>query len=60
MRTRDMGWSCRHSNRITHLLECVFTLDRRDDSNDEVRLVIQDLEKFWVLTEITILPFLEN
>ena len=27
MRTREMGWSCRHSSRITHLLECVFTLD---------------------------------
>ena len=27
MRTRDMGWSCRHSSRITHLLECVFTLE---------------------------------
>ena len=29
----------------------------RDDSNGEVRLVIQDLENFWILTEITILPF---
>ena len=27
MRTRDMGWSFRHSSRITNLLECVFTLD---------------------------------
>ena len=27
MRTQDMGWSCRHSSRITHLLECVFTLE---------------------------------
>ena len=29
----------------------------RDDSNGEVRFVIRDLENFWVLTEITILPF---
>ena len=27
MRTRDMGLACRHSSRITYLLECVFTLD---------------------------------
>ena len=27
MRTRDMGWSFRHSSRITNLLECVFTLE---------------------------------
>ena len=25
MRTWDMGWSFRHSSRITNLLECVFT-----------------------------------
>ena len=25
VRTRDMGWSFRHSSRITNLLECVFT-----------------------------------
>ena len=25
VRTRDMGWSIRHSSRITNLLECVFT-----------------------------------
>ena len=24
MRTRDMGWSFRHSRRITNLLECVY------------------------------------
>ena len=29
----------------------------RDDSNGEVRFVIRDLEKFWVLTKITVLPF---
>ena len=29
----------------------------QDDSNSEVRFVIQDLEKFRILTEITILPF---
>ena len=28
-----------------------------DDSNGEIRFVIQDLEKFLILTEITILPF---
>ena len=27
MRTRDMGMACRHSSRITYLLECVFILD---------------------------------
>ena len=27
MRTRDMGRACRHSSRITYLLECVFTLE---------------------------------
>ena len=27
MRTRDVGWSFRHSSRITNLLECVFTLE---------------------------------
>ena len=27
MRTRDMGWSFRHSSRITHLLEWVFTFE---------------------------------
>ena len=27
MRTRDMGWSFRHSSRITNLLECLFTLE---------------------------------
>ena len=27
VRTRDVGWSFRHSSRITHLLECVFTLE---------------------------------
>ena len=27
------------------------------DSNGEVRFVIRDLEKFWIFTEITILPF---
>ena len=25
VRTRDMGWSFRHSSRITNLLECVLT-----------------------------------
>ena len=29
----------------------------RDDSNGEIHFVIRDLEKFWVLTKITILPF---
>ena len=29
----------------------------RDDSNGEIRFVIRNLEKFQVLTEITILPF---
>ena len=29
----------------------------QDDSNDEVRFVIRDLEKFLVFTEITFLPF---
>ena len=28
----------------------------RDDSNGEIRFVIRDLEKFWVFTEITVLP----
>ena len=32
----------------------------RDDSNGEVRFVIQDLEKFRVLTEITSLPFFQK
>ena len=32
----------------------------RDDSNGEVHFVIRDLEKFWIFTEITILPFSEN
>ena len=27
VRTRDMGMACRHSSRITYLLECVFTLE---------------------------------
>ena len=27
VRTRDMGMACRHSSRITNLLECVFTLE---------------------------------
>ena len=27
VRTRDVGWSFRHSSRITNLLECVFTLE---------------------------------
>ena len=27
MRTRGLSWSCRHSSRITHLLECVFSLE---------------------------------
>ena len=26
-RTRHMGWSFKHSSRITNLLECVFTLE---------------------------------
>ena len=29
----------------------------RDDSNGEIRFIIRDLEKFLVLTEITIFPF---
>ena len=29
----------------------------RDNSNGEVRFIIRDLEKFHLLTEITILPF---
>ena len=28
-----------------------------DDSNDEVRFVIRDLEKFRIFTKITVLPF---
>ena len=32
----------------------------RDDPNGEIRFVIRDLEKFRVLTEITILPFFRN
>ena len=27
VRTRDMGMTCRHSSRITYLLECVFNLE---------------------------------
>ena len=27
MRTRDMGWSFRHSSTIMNLLKCVFTLE---------------------------------
>ena len=27
MSTGDMGWSFRHSSKITNLLECVFILD---------------------------------
>ena len=27
VRTRDLSWSCRHSSRIMHFLECVFKLD---------------------------------
>ena len=29
----------------------------RDGSNGEIRFIIRDLEKFWIFTEITILPF---
>ena len=29
----------------------------RDDSNGEIRFVIQDLKKFQIFTEMTILPF---
>ena len=29
----------------------------RDDSNGEIRFIIRDLEKFWIFTEMTILPF---
>ena len=32
----------------------------RDDSNDEVHFIIRYQEKFWVLTEITILPFFKK
>ena len=32
----------------------------RDDSNGEICFVIRDLEKFRVLTEITILPFFQK
>ena len=32
----------------------------RDDSNGKIRFIIRDLEKFWVLTEITILPFFQK
>ena len=32
----------------------------RDDSNDEIRFVIRDLEKFWVLSKIMILPFFQK
>ena len=32
----------------------------QDDSNSEVRFVIRDLEKFLILTEITILPFFKK
>ena len=28
VRTRDMGMTCRHSSRITYLLECVFNLEQ--------------------------------
>ena len=34
------------------------SLISRDDSNGEVHFLIRDLEKFRILTEITILPFL--
>ena len=27
VRTRGLSWSCRHSSRITHLLECMFSLE---------------------------------
>ena len=27
VRTRDLSWSCRHSSRIMHLLECMFILE---------------------------------
>ena len=27
MRTWGLSWSCRHSSRITHLLECMFSLE---------------------------------
>ena len=32
----------------------------RDDFNGKVRFVIQDLEKFWIFTKITILPIFEK
>ena len=32
----------------------------RDDSNGKVHLVTRDLEKFWIFTEIMILPFLRK
>ena len=32
----------------------------RDDSNGEICFVIRDLQKFWIFTEITILPFLRK
>ena len=30
---------------------------RENNSNGEIRFVIQDLENFWIFTKITILPF---
>ena len=32
----------------------------RDDFNGEVRFVIRDLEKFWIFTEMRILPLFEK
>ena len=32
----------------------------REDSNGEIRFIIRDLEKFWIFTEITILPFFQK
>ena len=36
------------------------SLISREDSNGEVRFIIRDLEKFRILTEITVLPFFQK
>ena len=32
----------------------------REDSNGEVYFIIRDIEKFWILTEMTILPIFQK
>ena len=48
---------CLERREILTVLEFDEIRRGRGDSNDEVRFIIQDLEKLRILTEITFLPF---